>query len=73
MPASWAPVVVRDEAAVDREVALRLVPPEELAKFLEVMELLEIGVTAHEVAEHFDVPEAVASVALRASMRRPGG
>lgn len=65
MPASWSPVVVRDEAAVDREVARRLVPPEELAKFLEVMELLEVGVTVYEVAEHFDVPEDVACEALR--------
>lgn len=70
MPASWLAVVVRDEAAVDREVARRLVPPAELVKFLEAMDLLGIGVTAHEVAEHFDVPEVVAAVALRASIRR---
>lgn len=73
MPATWSPVVVRDEAAVDREVALRLVPPTELAKFLEVMDLLDVGVTAHEVGEHFDVPESVASASLRASMRWTGG
>ena len=64
MPASWAPVVARDEAAVDQEVARRLVPPAELVRFCEVMALLDIGVTAHEVAEHFDVPPAVAGAAL---------
>jgi hypothetical protein len=65
MPASWGPVVARDEAAVDQEVARRLVPPEELAKFCEVLALLDVGVTAREVAEHFDVPESVAGDALR--------
>ena len=64
MPPSWAPVVARDEAAVDQEVARRLVPPAELVKFCEVMVLLDLGVTAHEVAEHFDVPPAVAGAAL---------
>ncbi len=64
MPASWRPVVARDEAAVDQEVARRLVPPEELVRFCEVMTLLDIGVTAFEVAEHFDVPETVATEAL---------
>ena len=71
MPPSWGPVIVRDEAAVDQEVARRLVPPDELARFCEVMALLDIGVTAHEVAEHFDVPAAVAEVAL--SHLQPGG
>lgn len=66
MPPSWAPVVARDEAAVDQEVARRLVPPAELAKLCEVLDLLDIGVTAVEVADHFDVPEPVADVALRA-------
>lgn len=70
MPASWAAVVARDEAAVDQEVARRLVPPAELARFCEVMALLDIGVTAHEVAEHFDVPPAVAGAALR-QLARP--
>jgi hypothetical protein len=70
MPPTWQAVVSRDEAAVDREVARRLVPPAELAKFLEAMDLLGIGVTAHEVAEHFDVTEAVATEALRSSIRQ---
>lgn len=73
MPTSWSAVVVRDEAAVDREVARRLVPPGELAKFCEALDLLGVGVTAHEVAEHFDVPEIVATEALRASIRRRAG
>ena len=64
MPPSWAAVVARDEAAVDQEVTRRLVPPAELVRFCEVMVLLDIGVTAHEVAEHFDVPPAVADKAL---------
>ncbi len=65
MPPSWAPVVARDEAAVDQEVARRLVPADLLLRFCEVMALLDIGVMAHHVAEHFDVPESVAGVALR--------
>ena len=59
MPASWAPVVVRDEAAVDDEVARRLVPLDELMKFCEVAVLLGLGVTAFDVAENVDVPESV--------------
>jgi hypothetical protein len=70
MPPSWAAVVARDEAAVDQEVARRLVPADELVKFCEVMVLLDLGVTAHEVAEHFEVPPAVAAAALR-DLARP--
>ncbi len=57
-------MVTRDETAVDREVARRLVPADELARYVEVMMLLELAVTAQDVAEHFDVPPAVAVEAL---------
>ncbi len=72
MPPSWAPVVARDEAAVDQEVARRLVPLDELVKFCEVAVLLDLGVTAFDVAEHFDVPEPVAARALRSAVGDPG-
>jgi len=66
MPASWSAVVARDEAAVDDEVARRLVPVGELADYCRGLVGLGLGVTAADVAEHFDVTDTVAerSVAL---------
>ena len=66
MPGSWSAVVMRDEAAVNAEVARRLVPPAELAEFCRMMVALELPVSALDVAEEFQVPEAVAALAMRA-------
>jgi len=59
-PDTWDAVVARDEAAVDNEVARRLVPPDELAAW--VAARVEMGecVMAWEIAEEWTVPERVA-------------
>lgn len=59
-PDLWAAVVARDEAAVDAEVARRLVPPDELAAY--VARRVDLGecVMAWEIADEFTVPERVA-------------
>lgn len=65
-PSSWLPVVHREDRRVDIEVAGRLVPPAQLLSFIARHATLEtLGVTVEEVAEEFDVPEAVAERALR--------
>lgn len=59
MPAGWSAVVAREELLVDREVAARLIPEDELVEF--VRSRGSVGpVTVAEVAEEFDVPEWVA-------------
>jgi hypothetical protein len=61
---TWRPVVRRDENAVDREVALRLVPQPELATLARVMDDMGEILTPELVCEHFDVPPDVAFRAL---------
>lgn len=74
MPEGWMAVVVRDELAVQREVARWLVPRDDLVTFMERVTLEDtVGVTAWEVAEEFDVPEDVALTALRLFSSRPSG
>lgn len=62
-PAATAATMQREEAIVRREVALRLVPLEELGSLVERRSEVE-AITAALVAEEFDVPEAVAAEAL---------
>lgn len=69
MPDSWQPVVARDEAAVDDEVARRLVPLDELGSFCRAEVTLGHGVSASDVAEYFDVPEEVAARAVKLWLR----
>ena len=59
-------LVDREERAVDREVARRLVPDAELRTL--VCEHLGAGdgLDVREVADHFEVPVAIASLALAA-------
>ncbi len=57
--------VVREENRIHREVALRLVPLDELGTMVDRVTGLGHGVTAVEVAEEFEVPQVVASQALR--------
>ncbi|MCC5953444.1 MAG: hypothetical protein JJU45_15240 [Acidimicrobiia bacterium] len=68
-PPAWSAVVAREERHVDREVARRLVPPSELQAAVARWTSMGEAVTAQLVADEFDVPEAVASVAL-AELRR---
>ena len=64
VPASWRPVVARDERQVDDEVARWLVPLDQLEAFVERCLDFGAGVEVDEVADAFDVPEAVAERAL---------
>lgn len=61
----WDPVVTRDEAAVDREVATRLVPSGALRRLVRQRAELEDPVPDWEVADAFDVDDSVARLALR--------
>jgi hypothetical protein len=64
-PDTWSSVVARDEAAVDEEVARRLVPVGELAEMVAAVEDLGDGLEVWHVAEEFDVTAEVADRALR--------
>jgi hypothetical protein len=64
VPASWRPVLVKEESAVNREVAMRLVPLDTLAIYVGSLAEMGRGVTALEVAAEFDVPEEIATRAL---------
>lgn len=68
-PATPAVLVAREERLVDAEVARRLVPLDELARFAVARVTVE-PVTARLVADEFDVPVAVAERAL-AQLRHP--
>ena len=68
-PAASAAVMQREEAAVRRETAVRLVPLDELSAFVTRRSAVE-PVTAALVGEEFDVPEPVALEALRALGQR---
>lgn len=66
MPPAWDAVVAREEGRVAAEVARRLVPDDELRAFLRRLTESELGgATARDIADHFDVPEEVASTAAR--------
>lgn len=64
-PATWEAVVRREELRVDAEVARRLVPADELRARCAALGSVDDADVA-ELADHFDVPEAVLRVALRA-------
>jgi hypothetical protein len=63
-PASWSPVVARDERQVEDEVARRLVPPADLARLWERARSLGGTLGPSEVAAAFDVPPSLAAHAL---------
>lgn len=67
-PRSWHAVTEREEKAVEREVARRLVPRAALAQHVRQAATLDEPVTILGVATEFDVPERVAHNAL-ASLR----
>lgn len=64
MPDQWAAVVARDEAAVDSEVARRLVPLDELGRYIRRRVDSDLVVTVPDVADEFDVALDVARNAL---------
>lgn len=66
LPDTWRAVICRHEQFVEAEVARRLVPVEELAAFCKQRETIDLPTMAHDVAEHFDVPDDVAGRALAA-------
>lgn len=61
---------IRDEEAVEDEVADRLVPPGELRRFWVQAEESGHNVHPHEVAEAFHVPERLAERAMRRLLAR---
>jgi len=63
-PTGWRSLVDREERAVDREVARRLVPTAELEALVAERSALDGGIDAADVAAHFDVPRWVAALAL---------
>ncbi len=63
-PPAWLLMVDREERAVDREVARRLVPSAELWALIAERAADGGGVDAAEVADHFDVPRWVAVLAI---------
>jgi len=63
-PDAWQPMVDREERAVDREVARRLVPTPELAALVAERTAGDLTVEAVDVASHFDVPPWVADLAI---------
>jgi hypothetical protein len=69
MPACWGAVVARDEAAVDAEVARRLVPGDELAAVAAERAAAGDGLSPSDVAVWFEVPLAVAARALATLVR----
>jgi hypothetical protein len=66
-----AATMQREEEAVRREVARRLVPPGHLVAFVAARSELGGGVSAHDVAEEFDVEPDVAAKALGLLALRP--
>lgn len=63
-PAAWTAITKREEMAVEREVAARLVPQSALREHLRRLASLGEGVTANDVADEFEVPERIAAQAL---------
>jgi Zn-dependent peptidase ImmA (M78 family) len=64
VPATWAPVVAREERTVDDIAVRRLVPPESLRRWCVTQESVGAHVEPWQVAEEWRVPERVARRAL---------
>jgi hypothetical protein len=65
MPPMWAACVARDEEAVDKAVARRAVPLNDLREILAACEAFDHGVTAAEIAGDYGVTRDVAARAMR--------
>ncbi|MCU1356424.1 MAG: hypothetical protein JWM89_1842 [Acidimicrobiales bacterium] len=68
-PFATAATMEKEEAIVRRETASRLVPADELYAMVQRSDGIE-PVTAHLVADEFDVTSAVAHLALRTLQQR---
>jgi len=66
----WTGLQIREELAVNREVARRLIPRRLLAAFLRSEDGLGHQVTARMIAERFDVTERVAHDAVEGYVLR---
>lgn len=64
MPSMWAPEVVKEERKVERLAALRHLPLDELAEFVDWMVESDQPVDARSVVDWFDVSYEVAETAL---------
>ena len=64
MPSSWDAVVVRDERAVEVEVARRLLSIGKLQGYVDARLAIDEPVTARDVAEEFDTTVELAALAL---------
>jgi hypothetical protein len=64
MPPQWRAEIVKEERRVEREVARRLVPPDELRALIRARLEAEIPVAVRDVAEEFDTTPEVAREAL---------
>lgn len=64
VPEAWRAVVAREETTVEREVARRLLPLGELKLFVAARLMDDEPTTVLDVAEEFDVTEALAAIAL---------
>lgn len=65
MPATWRPVVARDEAATDRDAAHKLLPPDELSAWVdERLVDVEVGIGPVDVAAEFNITLRLAEAAL---------
>lgn len=71
LPPTWKVCVVREERRVDREVARRLVPLEELIDAARCADDFGYPVTAAEIAEEFGAPLWVAELAMEMVQHEP--
>lgn len=71
-PPTWAAVVARDEVAVNRVVAERLVPPGRLRRVVEELLTERDGVDIAAVAAAFEVSPPIAELALLALRHADG-
>ena len=67
-----SPHIVHEERAVEREVARRLVPADDLEIFIDRSTNLGQGVEPRHVAEEYEVTERVAALAMRHPRIGPG-
>lgn len=71
MPSTWAPVVAKEEAAVNAEVARRLVPLDELEEWVRRRTESDITTTPFDVSVEWDTTEQLAELAML--LMDPGG
>lgn len=62
-PTTWTSEVAKEEATVDRIVASRLVPLDDLAAWTANRTASDIPTTALDIAEHYDTTEKMAELA----------